>query len=54
MKKIFLYIMPVLVLIASCRKDDDAAPTPAPKLPQGVSTTAISQITGTALYQVAA
>jgi hypothetical protein len=46
MKKIFLYIMPVLVLIASCRKDDDAAPIPAPKLPQGVSTTAISQITG--------
>lgn len=46
MKKIFLYIMPVLVLIASCRKDDDAVPTPVPKLPQGVSTTAISQITG--------
>lgn len=38
--------MPVLVLIASCRKDDDAVPTPVPKLPQGVSTTAISQITG--------
>ena len=34
------------MLISSCRKDDDAAPTPVPKLPQGVSTTAISQITG--------
>ena len=46
MKKIFLYLIPVLVLISSCRKDDDVAPTPVPKLPQGVSTTAISQITG--------
>lgn len=45
MKKLFLYLIPILVLIASCSKDDDA-PTPVPQLPQGVSTTAISQITG--------
>lgn len=44
MKKLFLYLIPILVLIASCSKDDDA-PTPVPKLPQGVSTNAISQIT---------
>lgn len=45
MKKLFLYLIPVLVLIASCSKDDGAS-TPVPKLPQGVSTAVISQITG--------
>jgi len=45
MKKLFLYLIPILVLLMSCSKDDDA-PTPVSKPPQGISTTAISQING--------
>lgn len=45
MKKLFSYLIPLVVLISSCRKDDSVKPAEEPKLPQGVSTTTISQIT---------
>ncbi|HRN78661.1 MAG TPA: hypothetical protein PLU07_09670 [Ferruginibacter sp.] len=45
MKKFILNLLPILVLIASCSKDDGQTPTPAPKVPQGVTTATISQIT---------
>ncbi len=37
MKKIFLNLIPVLVLIASCSKDDKPNPTPAPATVTGIS-----------------
>ncbi|WP_157986517.1 hypothetical protein [Chitinophaga alhagiae] len=44
MKKLLLSLIPFLVWLTCCRPDGDVAPTP-PKIPQGVSTAAISRVT---------
>lgn len=37
MKKLFFYLIPVFVFIASCRKDDEQNPTPTPATLTGIS-----------------
>lgn len=46
MKQLFFPIIIILMALSSCRKADDIKPTPTAKIPQGVSTTTIAQITG--------
>lgn len=45
MKKLFFFITVILAVLPSCRKNDDVAPKPVVKLPQGVATSEVTQIT---------